>query len=62
MLTHLGFTLDVVGYVTRDAGIRSLEEIDYLYGDDVEIRIKRLNRPGARRAHHCWNMHREPSC
>jgi hypothetical protein len=37
--------MDVVGYLTRDVGVISLEEIAYLGCDDVEILIKRLNRP-----------------
>jgi hypothetical protein len=46
ILVRLGFTLDAAGYLTRDAGIGSLEDIAYLDGkNDVEIIIKRLNRP-----------------
>jgi NaMN:DMB phosphoribosyltransferase len=35
-----------MGYLIRDAGIGSLEEIAYFDVDGVEILIKRWNRPG----------------
>jgi hypothetical protein len=46
MLIRIGFTMDAAGYLTRDAGVSSLEEIAYLDVDGVEILIKRLNRTG----------------
>jgi hypothetical protein len=48
MLVRLGFSTDAAGYLTRDAGISSLEEIDYLDVDEVEVEvlINRLNHPG----------------
>jgi hypothetical protein len=42
MLACLGFSTDAAGYLTRDAGISSLEEIAYLDVDEVEVHISRV--------------------
>jgi hypothetical protein len=45
-MVRSGVTLDTSTYLTRDAGIESLEEIVYLDGkNDLETIIKRLDRP-----------------
>jgi hypothetical protein len=46
ILVRLGLSTAAAGYLTRDAGVSSLEEIAYLDVDEVEVLIKHLNRAG----------------